>query len=392
MEDKRLLLTLLAITVIASGCVGPGGGGEPTTGASVISVENFEAIPNPATAGRTVNFNMELENSGDNDARNVAARLFGPAGLSPDSTGPKTWRNSDEERVAETDRTMTFGNLRAAQENNPAIPKAQSVSLTAPRRDRDVSYTFYSKIFYQYQTQATSDFSLVANERFQDEGMTQSETTLDSGTGPIELDIRGRTPIRFFRDGENPGRIREQVCVRVVNEGGGTPFINAKVDNPREYNVEDRDRNKVLLSIQDIGNVNFEPQGDPDRQNDKYVVELVSGNEGFQCFDMDAQVSPSTEEININTEITAEYGYVKETETTVEVEGRRQYEANPQESETEPQETSGDYSWEGSSTAYANQRAVVSNAEDIESPTENEVCLWLQENNQKSFNNNCDRR
>jgi hypothetical protein len=388
MENYKQVLALVTVVVLASGC-SPDPETESSTGASVISVENFEAIPNPATAGRTVNFNMELENSGDNDARNVVARLFGPAGLSPDSTGPKTWRNSDEGRISETDRTMTFGNLRAAQENNPAIPKAQSVSLTAPRRDRDVSYTFYSKIFYQYQTQATSDFSLVANERFQDEGMTQSETTLDSGTGPIELDIRGRTPIRFFRDGENPGRVREQVCVRVVNEGSGTPFINAKVSGEREYNVEDRDRNKVLLSIQDIGNVNFEPQGDPDRQNDRYVVELVSGNEGFQCFDMDAQVSPSTEEININTEITAEYGYVKETETTVEVEGRRQYETNPRDRETNSDEleNSDNYDWVGEKDATYTV---------AEGSTDSEKCMDLKQRAEsgqiaeRQFTDNCE--
>ncbi len=317
-ESSRNMLVLVSIAVLASAC--QAGGGTTDTGTSVISSNEFEIIPNPASSARTVNFNMELENTGDSDAERVVSRLFGPTF----GDGARTWKDSTGNSVSIGERTMSFGTLRAAGDNTPAIPKAKSISLTAPSlsQNREVNYNFYSQIFYKYESQASTDFSIVSYDRFQEQDLSRSSASLDSGSGPIQLDIRGTTPKIFYEeDTSSAGEINSQVCIRVINEGEGTPFINADASAPRYYNVQDRDENKVRLNIQDVGNVEFEAQGE--QSGNTVTVELVSGTEGFQCYNMEANVDPQTQRQTINTQITANYGYKKENSAEVTVEGRR---------------------------------------------------------------------
>jgi hypothetical protein len=383
-------IALFAVIVLASGCASTGGGGGETSGESIVSVNSYEAIPNPATSGRTVNLNMELENTGDSDADRVVARIFGPAGFSQEeNVGDRTWKDSGNEGISMSDRTVNFDTLRAAGDNTPAIPKAQSLSFTAPTlaENREVTYDFYSQIFYQYETQADTDFQLVSYDRFQEEDMTRSETTLDSGSGPIQLDIRGTTPKIFYED-ENAGQINSQVCIRVINNGGGTPFVEGEVEAPRYYNVQEDMENKVRLSIQDVGNLNFDAQGD--KSGNTVEVELVSGSEGFQCFDVNADVSPTTKEQNINTQITAEYGYITEDTASVTVEGRRDADITP----TDGNEGGYEYEWTGAKgeVPWETTLEQIGRAGEDGPGVENEACQYLRDELPDTFQENCEER
>jgi len=332
--DYRLVL-LIILTVAASGCASTTQNTDSTSGTGPISINSFEGVPNPASADRTTSVNLELENTGDADATTVAARLFGPT-FASSNTDELAWRDSNGGDIKAEERTMSFGTLTAPGENTPSIPKRKSVQFTAPAlgQGREVHYNFKASVFYQYETTASTDFKLVSGTRFQEEGLERTEATLESSTGPVDLEIRGTTPKIFYRDDNTQG-VESEVCIRVTNDGSGSTFLNSETgeddDSSRIYDVEEEDKNKVELTIQDVANVKFDAKNTPNEKVNTETVELVGGNEGFQCFDMTARNLGGTDEQNINTQITANYGYTKETETTVTVEGRRGLENTPDE-------------------------------------------------------------
>jgi len=334
--DYRLAL-LMILTVAASGCASTTNT-DSSSGTGPISVNSFEAVPNPTSADRPVSISLELENTGGSDAEKVAATVFGPtfAQIKEDSddVDSQTWRDSNGGQVGKKERWMNYGTLWAPGENTPSVPERQSLSFTAPAlsQGREVDYGFNAKIFYKYNTTGSTDFSLVSGKRFQEENMERTETSLESSEGPIDLEIRGTTPKIFYRDdGESPSeQVTSEICVKVINEGTGTAFTGGETgnDNGRQYlqreNENNYKENTVSLTVMDIGNIDLDVKGTPEDGDDNDAeIELVGGQEGFQCFRMQASDLGGTEEQNVNTQITATYNYVKETETTVTVEGRR---------------------------------------------------------------------
>lgn len=328
-QTKQLGILVL-IAIAASGCASTTTQTDTSSSTGVLSVNSFEASPDPASADRRVNINMELENTGDADAERVAARIFGPTFSRSGSADDQAWRDSSGGTVSVGERTVFFDSLRAPSENVPAVPKSKSISLTAPDlgQGREIDYGFNAKIFYQYETTGSTDFQLVSGERFQSEGLERTATTVDASSGPISLDIRGTTPKIFYPE-ENDGTVESEICIRVTNEGSGTPFRGGTSglgtgSDSRIYSQNSDagyEENTVRLEIDDVANVDFDLQGD--ESGNSADIELVGGEEGFQCFDMTAENLAGSDEQNVNTQITAEYNYVKETTTSVTVEGRR---------------------------------------------------------------------
>lgn len=325
-KQGKTVAVLLVLAITASGCI-EGGGSDETT-VNPIQVNTFEAIPQPAFADRQVSINMELQNTGELEAKNAVARVFGPA-FARDSGQDNAWRDRDGNSVNIGYRTKELGNLRAGTENNPAIPKQKTWTFTAPAlsENRRVDYNFRSKIFYQYETSGETDFRIMSAERFQERDISRSDATIETTPGPIQLDIRGITPKLY--DGDSPA-LNSEICVRVINEGEGTPFLAQEAyddGSDRKYNVQDDDENKINLSIENIGPIGFD--SDPDTsniQNEGITVDMPRGKRGFQCFNMVERgtgLSPTNPERNINAEVEVEYGYLKEDTTAVTVEGTR---------------------------------------------------------------------
>ncbi len=296
-----LLLTLL----IASGCASSTGGDE--TGSSAISVNNFEATPNPIPSRQQFTVNMELENTGDSDAESVYARIFGPSFINSKQTA---------------ERTENFNGLRSSSDDSPSIPKTSTWQFKAPDigENREIDYTLHSKIFYDYETRANTDFRLVSQDRFEEEGYTQGEPTLDQSEGPINMRIRGTTPKIFYEDDGN--QASSDICVVAENQGDGTAFTGGdNVGEARGYELTDEVGNEdtINLAIEEVDGISFQAE---DTQSNSVSIELIGGEEGYQCFEMIA-TDLSNSETSINTRITADYNYVEETETSVTVEGRR---------------------------------------------------------------------
>lgn len=344
---NKFSIVFLALVVAVSGCADSDQ--DETSSTAPLQISDFSASPNPVTSDRTTQFNIELQNTGDSDAEEVAARIFGPTFATNDSGQETTWRSRNGNSMdQEEDRTVSFGSLRAPTNENPAIPKTRTISLTSPNYDEgtDVQDTFYMELFYQYETDAESELTLMTEQRRRETGTTKSQPSIDNNAGPIQMDIRGSVPkIQYGDEGDQT----EEICITVSNEGQGTPFIadntapgdnwdvsGAYIGSDRIYSLvessegdTEKNTEKVELTLEDVGNINFSPKGDNENvreegNSNSALVELVDGT-GYQCFEwgIDGGDQLPQEEQTVNLQVTAEYGYTKETSTSVTVEGRR---------------------------------------------------------------------
>lgn len=318
--NSKLMMGLFVAILITSGCVENTDDGESTT--SPVAVNDFSVTPNPAPGDQTVNIQMELENTGDQDIEQAYARLFGPT-FASGSNQERTWRTSNGGQVSQAYRTMDIGTLNAPTDTSPAVPGRDSVSFTSPSIEdgRIVPYTFNARIQYRTRTTGSTDITVMSNERYQEVGATQQSPQVDTSDGPIQVEIQGTTPHVFY----DVGTADEEICVTVRNEGSGTPFLattnNGATTSNAGYSIPDQAEGKVELRVEDVGNVEFSSQ---DTGDNEVVVELI-GTEGYHCFDMELIGLGQITDLEQTTEIPIEvvYGYEEETSTSVTVEGRR---------------------------------------------------------------------
>lgn len=318
-KDSKILLVLLSAVLITSGCVD---NQDSETNVSPISVNDFSATPNPAPGDQSVNIQMELENTGDQDADGVYARLFGPTFASEEGQS-RTWRSSDRGAVSSDYRTMDFGALSAASETSPAVPGRDTVTFTSPNLEegRIVPYTFNAEIQYQYRTTGSTTLQIMSNERYQDTGASQTQPEVETSSGPMQFSVQGTTPHVFYEE----GAADDELCVTITNQGSGQPFLATTDQGAEEtdsgYDIPDNAEGQVELRIEDVGNVKFESQ---ETSSDTIVVDII-GNEGYHCFDMSLEGLGEITDVDQTTDIPIElvYGYEEETSTSVTVEGRR---------------------------------------------------------------------
>lgn len=326
MMENRNVMVLLSLVVIASGCAHTAGGTSSTATSDSVTISNFSAFPNDVLNNQQVRMEMTLVNDGEGTAEDVQARLFNVP-----FSGDNSW-NLNSERVIE------FGDLEPADDENnlPAREATQYWTADSPDLQDGVTipYQFMSEVFYKYQTRGTTSVTLMDQQRFREEG-DPSRPTLDTTSGPIQMEIRTRSPIVFYpQDGANRNT---EMCVVVRNQGAGTPFIHDRVYNGDSYNLEEDDTNKVKVRVQDQGRISFEAE---DGSNTAIVD--IFGNRGIGCFTVNVDswnegVGPQ-EEVPIVLE--AEYGYSKETSTSVTVSGSERFGGSSSSDEEDSQDES----------------------------------------------------
>ncbi len=335
-QKNKFSIILLALVVTVSGCADSNQ--EESSSTEPLQINDFSASPNPVPADRTARLNIELENTGDSDARQVAFRLFGPTWGQNDEDSDG-WRTGNREAMNTTEsRTQLVSErMRAPSENSPSIPENPTVSLTAPSYEegRTVDDTFSMELFYQYQTRANTELSVMTEERRRETGTTQSQPEVDVSSGPIQMDVQGTVPKIQYEDSTN-----EEICVVVTNEGPGEPFMaetpsgietdvsGAKIggEGTRVYDVNQSNRGRLTLKIEDVSNIEFTPDDTAvaegkDGETSIAVIQLING-ERVQCFEWSVDGALQQQEQNVNLQVTADYGYTKETSTSLTVEGR----------------------------------------------------------------------
>ncbi|QGA80798.1 hypothetical protein [Candidatus Nanohalobium constans] len=313
MNNTKQLIILFTIAVAASGCANttPSNTDSQST-TTFIDVNTFEAIPNPVPSGEQITLDMELENTGDAEAEDVAARIFGPSVINQKSAG---------------ERTKSLGNLRSSSDTSFPGRTSWSINTNQLSSNREVNYDINANIFYGYETRADTEFKFVSRERFREQDYSRGEATIENSEAPIEIGIRGTTPITFDSNEGNPS---EQVCITVENTGSGQAFTDGDNAESREYNLNDAEKDTVELVIDEIAGMEMEPEENTDVENNarngeeaRVDVNLIEGTEGWQCFTLRPEESLQNSETDVNTLITAEYNYKEETSTSATVEGRR---------------------------------------------------------------------
>ncbi|PSG98698.1 MAG: hypothetical protein BRC29_01060 [Nanohaloarchaea archaeon SW_7_43_1] len=308
MENKEILV-LLGLVVVASGCSHTA---SQSTSSSSVTIQNFSAFPSNVLSDQQVRLKLTLKNNGDSDAESVQARLFNVA-----FSGERNW-NLDGER------SIRFGTLQSADEerNLPARESTKYWSLDSPSLDEGatIPYRFITRVYYKYQTTGTSSITLMGQRRYRQQGNPE-RPTLDTTSGPIQMEIRTRSPIVFYPQDDSSRTTK--MCVIVTNKGTGTPFVHNQAydEDNSEYNLERENSNKVKLRVKNQGNTNFTSAESGD-ESQTVLVDML-GNRGIGCFSIDVRnwnnnVGPQQD---VPVLIEADYGYVKETSSSATVSG-----------------------------------------------------------------------
>lgn len=324
-------MALVTVSLIASGCASTTGGGntDQEAGTNPIQVTEFSAYPNdPAPAGNTVTFTLELANNGNVDATNVVAKLWNPPFAATDQD-ERTWRDANGENVSVPDRSFDFETLQGQEEGVETFATPASLRLTAPSLDPGQSfpYNFHAKYYYNYSTRGSTTITAMGNEQYRESGASKSQrVSISHNSAPITLDgqLLAGNPIVFYND-DGPSK-DVQFCVVVKNEGGGTVFSDpgGALQGEEEYVIGDR-KNMVELYVESLGTTEIKAEEEGTYDTDaEDTVELIGGDQVRKCFYMSvkslANAGAQTEIGPIN--IRANYGYVEDTSTQVTVEGR----------------------------------------------------------------------
>jgi hypothetical protein len=224
--------------------------------------------------------------------------------------------------MGEAYRTLGFGTLRAAGDQTPAVPKTRQVNFEAPDlgQDRNVDYTFNSYIMFDYATTGTAEVQIMGEDTYREEGSPQGSAGLENSRAPIQMEIRTPTPIPIYETTEDS--VTKQFCVIARNQGSGVPF-HPSVDPSGDsgYDVSDvqENKDKFQIEIQDVGDVTFDVSED-NEQNYQNVT--ILDGKGVACFDMTISDTSGTLQQTVPIRVDADYGYRKQSNANVLVEGR----------------------------------------------------------------------
>lgn len=296
-DNNSTALVLLSIVVIASGCAHTGTSEDTEASTQAVQVVNFTAIPDTVFESQEPTLRLTLKNTGSVEATEADATLFNVPFGQPEQ---RQW--------AVSSRKFEFGTLRPRNEEAglPATPKERTKTVTPPDLSdgETIPYDFMTRIFFKYSSRATTEIQLMGQKRFRDTGAARARPDIENSDGPIQMEVRTRTPVVFYQDGSTSSNL----CLIVRNEGTGTPTW------PNDRSQED----VVELQIRSSGSMSFETlEGQANR------VDMV-GNRGIKCYEISGFEDFSSTDIQRTIPITfeADYGYKKQAQTSITVKGR----------------------------------------------------------------------
>jgi len=320
-KDKTLL-AFLALVVIASGC-GQATNTDSSSNAEPVgvSVQNFTTFPPNPYSGESVTLRLTLQNDGDATAEDVSAEFFNV----PLQGQGNIWS-------LEGEREISFSNLRPADEeaNLPADRATERWDLTAPNLNNGVTipYNLKANLFYGYETTGNTQITLMSRDRYS-QRRERSRPSLENTDGPVQMRIMTRTPILYNENSD--------ICVSFSNDGTGTPFIkNEETYSDGTYTVESSDMNKVRLTIEDQGNIDF-TASDADAGQSVVVDNINRATR--TCYEIEVESGNLGPQTEVPVFLTAEYGYMQEATAPVDVRGD---ELLPEDNSGSESDTSGD--------------------------------------------------
>jgi hypothetical protein len=319
-HNSKLLLALLGIVLITSGCNGPEEDSE--AGTDGISITEFSFNPSTIQAGQSGTIRMTVENLGAHQPDFAMARIDGPSIQSIDGEGSR-WRVQrgvvrdiqSELLLDETDETA--GGI---------APVTWTTTFDSDiASDRVISKTWNGEVLYQYENPADTWLEVIDTKTYRQQ---QPERTISSATnndGPVHLNIK--TPQPIIHDPSDSGSTQTVVKVNVENLGSGVayhPSTNKFEDVDNAETGASNPRNQICVRVDDynVGPFRFSNTGERSGScpgEVSQVVDIISGG-GTASFNLEIDES-ATGEVEEQIRLTAEYAYLDTTSAPYTVEG-----------------------------------------------------------------------
>lgn len=320
LDSDKVALGILMAIVIASGCTNGDQSGVTVDQTSGLTIQSFSPATAEVFSGQPVSLEMTVENSGGRDAENVKATIFNiPTDSGSSGDASRTWSVSG-------DVTKSLDTIRSAdpETDAPAVPRTVTWGLESPQLDQGVTipYDIFTRVYYEYSTKGTTQIQVMDSDRYRDSGATRSTPTVDNSGGPIQLEVRTRTPIVFYDSSDSPS---SQFCVIAKNQGTGTPTVTGAGSGDIK-SISDSEKNKVELRV-DVSGSTLQFADSSNGQSATETVEIV-GSEGVNCFELETSGSAGNLQTTLPVTVTANYGYYIEDQTSVTVEGTRESESS----------------------------------------------------------------
>ncbi len=228
-----LVVTLIMLIVLSSGCVFPGGGGETVKFGPGVRIITWEPDlkGQPYLSGDRVKLLLKVQNMGEYDAKDVRAELYG---ISLTEWGA-VWSEED------------LGDLKAANEqyNTPGETRTKQWILEAPvlPKGTEVLYEPKVRVSYDYTTVATKPVTIVdADElrRLIHQGKTIPGEPTRYTSGPLSVEIITGDFIKT--EGRDP-YLPIHIIIRNIGEGtisneGYYGWGDVEMDYPIEVTVK----------------------------------------------------------------------------------------------------------------------------------------------------------
>ncbi len=269
--QKPLLIALpfLAVLLI-SGCTWPG---TTTTGGSGVVVKEFAPEFTSIYAGEPVTFRMLIKNEGSVDAINGFADLLGldedwcasQTGAGIKSCDPSSGTNRPEKLPNEDacQYTNTNGFKLLAPDTQRGTQGGTQIctwTYKAPSIEKGftIVYTPTVRTFYTYKSGVVKLITFGSSSELrtiQDTGGKLPTETVSTTSGPVQLSIETKGPIRFWSEEENSVLLPLEITIK--NVGGGIACAGSstayKTNSPNANTCRatagETPKNKVRIKI-----------------------------------------------------------------------------------------------------------------------------------------------
>ncbi len=299
-----IFLLVVCMIVLISGCAGR----QTASGGMGVIIEEFSADPSDVYSGEPFQLKLMVRNTGPFDAENVMFELSNTKthtkGLEitckPECRGVVERLLAPDLQAGTSGESMTCIWRCKAPENIP--------------RNAEVLFNPEVRVYYVYESNVAKSVTILSVEELRSVqgGKPLPSETLSHTEGPIRLDIRMRSPVRYV---EGTGKVTFPLSIHIENVGNGVACYPDCIDT--------NNWNKVFLELDPESEMNLK-DCDVGMSNE---VSLWKGKSRTIVCDAEIPVFPEggrRTDVNILQKIIkikASYEYFTDSTTSVRVRG-----------------------------------------------------------------------
>src|SRR3989338_858841 len=220
--NKTLILALLAVVVLASGCVNQRA--VTTSENRGVTINSFSGSPIQTFTGEQVLFDLEIENIGGTTAKNVQADLFGVEGQWMDSLC-----NTIDSTLTKWGSIVLRPPLTAR--NIPGEFRITQWELTTPNIPQGITANLpiEARVTYDYNTSGHLGVKLVSQDEYRRKQLLGEQVVnafeITNSNGPLKLSIPERYQTPIIVDTESSAQFETYPFrIQIDNVGDGFPI------------------------------------------------------------------------------------------------------------------------------------------------------------------------